>query len=329
MRFNLSVAAVLVLSLAAFAQHSSGGSSSSGSSSSGGSSHASSGGGGGGGSSHSSSSGGGSHGASSSHASSGGSSSGSHASSASAHSSSPAAAGAHSTAAPSHPLVDASHTGPANTEHADNQLPVREPVGHPVAAKEIQPSATNTVPENRTFFSFLRHPFRKADPDLRHAICKVGPCKKQPPPPVETASELRPPICRGKACQCPPGEAPGPRGGCVAVPTNPITCAAGQYWNAGACVPASTQCPPNQRWNGATCVTRMDDCASINSRAAMLGNEIRGAKSQMEDACRNDSSGSECNELRGSYDGAVDRYRMLQNEAPINCRNMLVDPLAF
>jgi hypothetical protein len=73
----------------------------------------------------------------------------------------------------------------------------------------------------------------------------------------------------------------------------------------------------------------MDDCASIDSRAAMLGSEIRGAKSQMESACRQDPSGQECLELRPSYDGAVNRYRMLQNEAPLNCRSMLIDPLAF
>jgi hypothetical protein len=61
----------------------------------------------------------------------------------------------------------------------------------------------------------------------------------------------------------------------------------------------------------------------------MLRNEIRGAKSQMASACRQDPSGQECLELRPTYDGAVARYRMLQNEAPLNCRSMLIDPLAF
>jgi hypothetical protein len=332
MRFSLSVAAVLVISGVAFAQHSSTAGSSSGSSS-----HSSSGGGGGGSSSHASSSGGASHSASS-HTSSSGSSSSSRGSSASAHGSSAASAGSHSSAAASHSVVEPSHgnaphdahTGPANAEIVDNKLPVHEPVGHPVQAKEIQPSAPATAqPEKRTFFSFLHHPFHKANPDLRHAICKEGPCKKQTPPPVAVESELRPPICKGKACQCPPGEAPGPRGGCTAVPTNPTTCAAGQYWNGGACVPSSNQCLPNQYWNGATCANRLDDFASINSRAAMLGNEIRGSKSQMEGACQNNSSAPECNQLKTSYDGAVDRYRMLQNEAPFNCRSMLIDPLAF
>ncbi|HKH98025.1 MAG TPA: hypothetical protein VJ999_02870 [Candidatus Sulfotelmatobacter sp.] len=294
---NVAVAAVLFISPALVAQHSSTSSSSSSSSSS----HASSGGGGSSHTSSSSGSGSGSHSASS------------HTSSNIAHSASSSGSGSHSST-------------------ANNARTIREPVAKPVQAKEKAVSTTKTAqPEKKSFFSFLRHPFHKAtpkspDPDLRRPICKKGPCKK-PAPPVVVESELRPP-CKGKGCPCPPGGAPGKNGGCVAAPTN-NTCAAGQYWNGGACVPSTHQCPANEYWNGASCVTRMNDCATIDARAASLANEVRGARAQMQNACSNNSSGQECGALKQSYDGAVERYRMLLNEAPVNCRGTLADPISL
>jgi hypothetical protein len=61
----------------------------------------------------------------------------------------------------------------------------------------------------------------------------------------------------------------------------------------------------------------------------MLQNEIRGIKSNMQQACTSNPNGGQCRELQQSYDGAIVRYRMLQTEAPVACRTMLLDPLAI
>lgn len=332
---SVLVAAVVFLSPVVLAQHSSTSSSASGSS--GGGSHAAS-----------------SSGASSSHA---GSSHGSSASSNSAGSHSAAVRssaggsasasrnsgrnqnsgkGTSSPGAAGSAVVSRSKDAPAETADGTSRAAmnktIREPIVQPMPPKN-QVSATKTEqPEKRGFFSFLRHPFRQGeakatDSDLRRPICKEGPCKK-PGPPVTVVSDLRPPTCKGRDCHCPSGETPGKNGGCVAVPTN-TTCAAGQHWNGAACGASPNQCPSNDYWNGGVCGARLNDCASINARAAMLANEVRGAKSQMQNACLNNSSGQDCGELKLSYDGAVDRYRILQSEAPLNCRTMLADPLSF
>jgi hypothetical protein len=149
-RFLLAFAVILFFSSNTVAQHSGGGGSS------GGSSSGSGGGGGshGGGSSSSGSSGGGhSSGGSSSHGSSGGS-------------------GGHSSSSGS----PSSHVGPS---HSSGAHPVREPNSG---------MRSKTVPEKRGFFSMLRHPFRKPQPepepklmvDLRLPICFRGPCKVCP-----------------------------------------------------------------------------------------------------------------------------------------------------
>jgi hypothetical protein len=81
-------------------------------------------------------------------------------------------------------------------------------------------------------------------------------------------------------------------------------------------------------WNGNACVVSIE-CASFTSRAAALANEIRADKDQMQMACSGNSLGQDCEGSREQYDGAVSRYRMLQNEAPIACRAQLRDPLSF
>jgi hypothetical protein len=333
--------AQILLAQVVLAQHSSTSSSSGGAS--GGGSHAASSSGGASSSHGSSSHGSSSHGSSAHsssagshsaavHSSAGGSASASHNSGSGKNSgigtSSPGTAGS---AVVSRSKVASAETADG-TSRADMVKTIREPDVQPAPEKN-QPSASKTAqPEKRSFVSFLRHPFRKGeakavDSDLRRPICKEGPCKK-PEPPVTVVSDLRPPTCTGKDCHCPSGGTPGKNGGCAAIPTN-TTCTPGQHWNGTACMASPNQCPPNDYWNGAACVARLNDCASINARAAMLANDVRSAKSQMQNACLNSSSGQECGELKLTYDGAIDRYRMLQTEAPVNCRNMLAEPLSF
>jgi hypothetical protein len=76
-------------------------------------------------------------------------------------------------------------------------------------------------------------------------------------------------------------------------------------------------------------VARQADCATINARAASLANVVRGAKTKMQSACSNNSSAQECSGLKQNYDGAVERYRMLMNESPLNCRTLVPDPLSL
>jgi len=105
-------------------------------------------------------------------------------------------------------------------------------------------------------------------------------------------------------------------------------CQPGEYWNGAGCAFSAHQCPPTEYWNGAFCVSSTE-CASISARGASLANELRGIKGQMHTACSNDPSGQECIDLTQNYNGATQRYRMLMNEAPVNCRAMLADPLSL
>ena len=173
---------------------------------------------------------------------------------------------------------------------------------------------------------------KPAEPDLRRRICADGPCKETPPQPTTGQPDLRRRICKNGPCvECPPGQSAGKNGTCAGTPTqNPAQnqCAPNGTWNGVSCV-ATDLCAPTEYWNGFQCVARSNDCASIDARAAMLANEIRGTHAQMQQACSSNPSGKECSELKQSYDGAILRYRMLMNEAPVGCRTSLPDPLSL
>ena len=306
---SVVVAVVFLLSSVVFAQHSSGGGGGSSGGSSGGGSHASSGGSSSGSSSHASSSSG-SSGGGSSHSSSGHASAGS--------------SGASS-----------GHTSAHNSARNSGSGSHHSSVASSRSNAASRPGAKNTAqPGKRSFFSFLRHLFRGSGPkpteaDLRQPVCKGEDCKKPAPKPPDTTpapveSELRRPVCKGKACSCPPGEVQGKNGGCVAAPTNNSGCVVGQL-----CADSAHQCSANTYWNGASCVARQTDCATINARAASLASEVRAAKAQMQSACSNNSPAQGCSGEKQNYDGAVERYRMLMNAAPANCRSLVPDPLSL
>jgi hypothetical protein len=308
---GLIVTVFLIFAPALLAQHSGGGSSSA--SSSGGGSHASSG-GSSGGASHSS--GGGSHGGSSS----AGHASGGHSSGGQSH----AAAGAHSntrgttTSTTRQKPTNASpyHDAPP-TSHAP--ISDRPPISDHARMRENGLStAKPDQPEKRGFFSFLRHPFPRPKPkpvlvkpteaDLRHKVCLNGPC-----------------------ATCPPGTSRGKGGACgtgAPVENAYFTPCQGEPWNISGCA-YRPQCRAGMRWDGRQCVSSSNDCASITGRAESLANEIRMSKNQMQAACSNNVQAPACDANKQQYDGAVLRYRMLQNEAPAECRSRLVDPLAF
>ena len=304
---SLVIASFLIVPLTLYAQHTSGGGGSSPGGSSSGGSSASSGSGGGhaGGGSSSASAGG-------SHVSSGGGS---------PHALSPGSS-PHSPGASSHGSSATSKSSAPSSSVVSANLPSSRPGAKPPVSKGAQDvaqrmhekgsqPAKTPQPAKRGFFSFLRHPFHR-----------------QKPKPVE--SELRPPVCvKGKCPPCPPGETRGKNGACAAaIAQNSFVaeCPHGESLIGTGCV-QTDRCPPGEIWNGSVCIA--PECPSFTSRAAMLANEIRMAKSQMQTACSGNAPASDCDARKQEYDGAVTRYRMLQNEAPVTCRTLLADPLSF
>jgi len=159
--------AVLLFSVAAFAQHGGGGGGSSG---------------GGGGGSHGGSSGG-------SYSGSSGSSGGGHSFGGSASSGS----GSHGSS---------SHGSSSHSSSSHGSSSSHESSGHGSSSASAssyrsvqEPKGTKAAPEKRTFFSFLRHPIGRPKPkepvkpvsDLRRPVCLHGPCAVCPAGQVHTA----------------------------------------------------------------------------------------------------------------------------------------------
>jgi len=246
---GLCLAALLILSSVAFAQHSSG--SSGGSTSSGGGGGGSHGGsvssGAGGGGGHSSGSGG-SHvsGASAAHV------SNSH----DFHSS------------PASRLVGHESTSNSNNAHSNHQL-----------NRTSQVRAT--PPEKRSFFGFLRHPFRKPEPnksvaDLRHRVCLTGPCQV-----------------------CPNGQVAS-KDGCSGMSTtnqNLNYCFSGQAWGGNYCM---------------TPTNFVDDCGGYRMAMEQQARIIDTAESARQNACAS-GSGEQCLEATNEWQSEKNLYRELQN----------------
>ena len=164
-------------------------------------------------------------------------------------------------------------------------------------------------------------PVKPVEPDLRPRICIGSDCKEPAVTANPPQSDLRHRICPGGLCKCPPGETAG-KGGCVAAPvvvTEPVYQDQDQYQNR-------YQCPSGQWWDGARCVWPAIGCVNITSRAEMLLSELRSLAAQVRDACSNNSTSAECDDATTRRDEAVQRYRMLQNEATPDCRAQLPEP---
>jgi hypothetical protein len=166
----------------------------------------------------------------------------------------------------------ATHSG-SSASHSSHQ-PSGSNAAH--AIREPGVARVPSQPEKRTFFSLLRHPFRKPQPktegDLQRRICaKKGSC------PV-----------------CPVGQTVGKNGACVASP-QPLFCRTGEHWNDGGCV-----VPANFLAN---CSTDPDG-ELMAARRNMEGN-----KRSMEAVCSQDPTGHECSEGNVLYQRAVDLHR--------------------
>lgn len=261
---GLSLAVILVVSPAVFAQHSSGGGSSGGSSS-------------GGGGSHGSSSGGSSSGGSSSHSgtSSSGGSGSSHASSGSGHSYNGGGSVSRSSNAHGSNSAASSHSSgdrqKASSLHSNEQRSTRE--------STLRNPTRTEPPQKRTFFSFLRHPFRR--------------------PPAKPIANLRRPACF--------------RGHCAA------GCPIGQVASGGACVAARVRfehntCPPFKGWSGGGCLqeTRfLDDCSALRRSMEQQQARMRSAESARQNACSSGSAQA-CSDASSAFSSEENLYRTFQ-----------------
>jgi hypothetical protein len=154
--------------------------------------------------------------------------------------------------------------------------------------------------------------------------------RKREPKPI--AADSAPP-CKHKPCTvtCPRGQSLDNNGKCVATAVqahnrvNPQQCRPGSQWNGEACLPvteSAKECPAWEIRDGLTCV----NCAIAQTRAANLAAEARMAKIDMETACGQNPSGQQCQAATLSHDGAIQRYRMEYDQAPLACRTGMLPP---
>jgi hypothetical protein len=268
---GLSLAAVLLFSSAVLAQHSSGG------------------GGGGGGGGHGGSSGGGGSSASSGGHSSGGS----------------ASHGSVSHGSSTHGSSAAGSASRSNSQaHSNTARAIRAPRSSPTRGRE---SFTKTQPEKRSFFSLLRHHFRRSHrpaTEVRRSICLTGPCQT-----------------------CPVGQARF--GGACTTPR---------------IVNNTGFCSHRDLWIGSSCLQQtrfLDDCSGLRMALERQAQRMQVAEQDRQSACT--AGAQECADLTGKAQSETSFYRELQakyaqcrqrspsgdpsgNFAQTGARGLLLDP---
>ena len=241
-RSGLTVALVLLFSAATFAQHSGGGSS-------GGSS------GGGGGGSH-----GGGGSSSSSGGSSGGHSSGGSGSSATSHSS------------------GSSHS----SNSSSSQSSARGVSGASASvARGTRGDGAKTAAPRRSFFSFLRHPFRRPEP--------------------KPVANLRRAICIGRCPVCPAGQVANGKGGCSGggeflASNHAHSCSHAEIWSGGACLSHTPF---------------LDNCSGLQATLSQQASRMQAAEATRQSACTSGSS-QECSGMTTRYQSEASLYQALQ-----------------
>jgi hypothetical protein len=273
-RFTLALAVTLMFSSPVLAQHSSGGSSA----------------GSGGGSS--SSGGGGSHSSSSGGSSSSGSSGGSHSSGGSSSSSQSSGSSHSSGGSVSH----GSTSGHGSSGHSSNSAPgsshsgVREPRSnavHSIREPNTGMRARTEPSAKRSFFSLLRHPFRKPEPKLA--------------PQTLLVTDLKHPICwRGHCPVCPTGQARvgGVCGGTGVVNDTRNYCALGAAWSGNACL-LQTSYPY--------------DCSALRRSLQQQEQRMQSAQAAQQSACSAGPS-QDCSDLTSTSQSEASRYRTLLDQ---------------
>ena len=221
------------------------------------------------------------------------------------------------------PSISSNAASSASMSHASapSPSPASAPVNHVSATPGPSPSsagAARTSSPERASESVARrvdqnqpqkdHEAEPVDPDLRHRICEKGACKEPVVAKPVPESDLRRRVCVNGTCPCGPGETAG-KNGCV----------------AAAAEVRAQDCQAGASWNGTSCVFTQTECAGITGQAAALAAELRSIKAEMQNACTNDPSGSECSSTKGRLEDARVRYRMLLNGALPQCRTGLAD----
>ncbi|HEY6371285.1 MAG TPA: hypothetical protein VIX37_11955 [Candidatus Sulfotelmatobacter sp.] len=138
------------------------------------------------------------------------------------------------------------------------------------------------MPEKRSFFGFLRHPFRK------------------PEPKAKTVTDLRRPVCfRGPCAACPPGEAhAGGCGGTFYVRHERSHCTSGEVWSGGACL-LQTQF--------------LDSCNGLRMAMQRQEQSMRAAESQQQTTCAAGSSQA-CVDSASAAQSEAGLYHTLQEQ---------------
>jgi len=230
-------------------------------------------------------------------------------SSAGSHNSSSSVSSGHSSASPASPAVPSGHStsvpsvrGSAahgsnggaipmqNRLRDDHSNAIRSLRGELNAGSQGNLEARPAQPEKRTFFSFLRHPFKRPQP--------------------QPVAHLRHRICLDARCQvCPPGQRQA-GGGCV-----------------GTVMPSKTNnlC---SRWDfssGGACLLQtrfLDDCSGLRMALDEQARRMRAAQLAQQSACA--TGAMQCSDLTGAsgseanlYQALADRYRQCRYRSSI------------
>lgn len=250
-----------------------------------------------------------------------------------------------SPSAPSHSAPTFTHSAPVH-DSAPPESRSKEVIST-VGGRGIPVSPTVKPPDPVKSTSDLRvnkNPEPKAgsappvESDLRKRMCHAGlSCEESTPQPPQNDS-LR--HCKvGADCGCPPGQT-NSKGGCVATPVskNQQSCAPGTNWNGSSCV-QTNDCPAGQSWNGAQCASIVcpagqirrgtsceADCTGATGLTAGKIAEVRSARHDKDDACRQSASSAACQQAEMHYFTVLNEYRGLLSSVPIACQASLPVP---
>ena len=177
------------------------------------------------------------------------------------------------------------------------------------------------------------------DSVLRRRVCEGEACKEPVAKPGPPESDLRRRICVNGSCGCPAGQTAS-KNGCVTTGSTPEThCQPGTVWNGTAC--ATNACQSGMVWNGTTCVPNGQcvageiwngsrcsaNCSIAFTESQHLIVELRSLRQKRDEACQQDPGGPPCLELSGSYSTTKGEYLNLWTAAPSECRvTVLPDP---
>jgi hypothetical protein len=232
-----------------------------------------------------------------------------------------------------------SHTSGAPAAHITQPESGRIVPDHKISSDEKIASAPRIGEEPRKEIEKKGKDEEKPEPDLRRRVCIEGECKvaaKEPAP----NPDLRRRVCVDGKCACAPGET-NSKGVCTSVAVtqqaacepgsatcvnSASACPTGQVWNGTTCILAANRCTAGQIWDGTSCHA---DCAVANAQAQNRIVELRSARQNRDEACRQDPSGTACQQADSQYQMAIAEYENLLGGVASECRGQLPDPYSL